>query len=1481
MQPKWTRRLGIAAIVGAVVGGSVGCAQERDPINHVQPSALDKSFFVGANLQDPKDDPEFYLRNTVVDVPFGAEQDGLFTASYAQPLSRMKWEIQEGYLVGRQTHEHIANTDHNGTKTTNNGQVVAMFRITSHFDVRREYNPSTGEELNVVGENTTDRPWYQRQFMRVDWSTNMVTDGYEVDTLSQLGLFGGVKFDPMKYYESDPNSPNAPVIVPEEGYFDITSKAFATPQLVETPYGTYPACFFFGNQYANCNPTEVTLRLSFRKVVDRDYEPSDWDGNKMDAFGWFTQDRRGYDRNYGIVDERWHRFAAKYNIWEKSHIQGSQCGLDYWRDADGNIAKYRSNSNGDFILDGQGLPIADAKGSPYPGTPVGADIHRKSADGYTETECAFADAAGNVSHPGSRCDEFSHKCTLPLHERKVKTIPWYFSGDSAPDLFASTRIALNAWNVAVNRAALIGMKADGDRVSADTSRIGVSDGSGGYSIEEDALMADSNSDTPTISQVFVLCHSPVIASDPAACGKAGLVARLGDLRYNSVNIISSPQQPSPWGIMVDADDPLTGEKVATSVNEWGHVLDIASQGTEDLLRWINGEISDQQIASGSYLRDWVNASKLGTAGHQAQTLSTQEINDRLASIDTSLSKINGLTPADANLPVEIRNEKAAKNLATNMGPSLDATFESRRQALIGTPFETKLATPDNIQLAGLNPGTPVAGDDKTLAKVSPLRGQNPELKKWLRHERDVMMAKHASCQVEQPEPDALVGMARQAQRLYPVPDKNDANYPALKAKRDQALHQWIREQFHISVIAHEMGHSMGLRHNFTGSLDALNYFKEYWQLRTQNGQEHYCTKGPFSSTLPLDSTTPHTNGKDCVGPRWVDPVTDSEVNNLVWKWGSTTVMDYPGDQTQDMNNLGAYDKAAMRFCYGDVVDVDKDAIYDPAYKSASGKGPVTKGDAWLQALDGFGGIGGRTIGGYHYSTYNDKFGTLGKCTGGTPNDPLSAKCTGYPLEFVPQRDMATVPKYGAAYLGVRPDLVSFMGVVKTDPRNAQRTRHPYMFGSDEFADFGNVPVFRFDAGADAYEQIQFLTTTYENRYIFDNFRRDKSLFNTHTQVERVNSRYFEKIQGMVKSLALLVGFAQNPSASQKDAGDLMPLSLGAADAFNLFARVLTRPEPGPYATQTRDGMAYAELEDFGGQINTPNGDFVVPLGSGEGRFIHNDYDYSKGYWWSEYQTQVGTSYEKENVIYYLLEANNHFIANSKEDYIDGRYKNLSFYSLYPNQVRRLIANAMTLDPMRLGAYMMPGSGTNGVAGHVQYPAWDKWDETKPVLDYPAGAIVLAPLVGWEAQYPGLISAFIYGTSNLTTDWASQMRVWSPGGSETVSISPAEQVRFRDPISGIVYAARSYGKETVNTISEAKNGKTERTVGARMIQYANQLAGEAYNVTGTLPADADGFKYPIYDMKSPKDALKANILTGYVSNLDQTRSLSHLSILYNN
>ena len=76
------------------------CSEERPPINQVQANAVSKAFFVGV-IDDYSDDPEFYMRNTVIDVAAGAGSDGLFVASDAQPTTRVRFEITEKLLIAR------------------------------------------------------------------------------------------------------------------------------------------------------------------------------------------------------------------------------------------------------------------------------------------------------------------------------------------------------------------------------------------------------------------------------------------------------------------------------------------------------------------------------------------------------------------------------------------------------------------------------------------------------------------------------------------------------------------------------------------------------------------------------------------------------------------------------------------------------------------------------------------------------------------------------------------------------------------------------------------------------------------------------------------------------------------------------------------------------------------------------------------------------------------------------------------------------------------------------------------------------------------------------------------------------------------------------------------------------------------------------------------------------------------------------------
>jgi hypothetical protein len=1488
--------LGWAALIVFALGSPIGCAQERPPINRVQPLALSKHFFVGANLSDPSDDPEFYMGHRIIDEPYGVGQ-GFWLFQSLGGLARVKFEIQENVLIARLTYERIQNSDGHGSQTTNNGQVVAEFNITSHFDIIQDYNPQTGEKLNVIVENTTDRPWYQREYFRVDWSTNLVTDAYDFDNFALGAALDGIKYDPLSYEIEDPSDPNAPVFSEADGYFDITTKVFATPQIVPTPYGSFPLCWFYSmnGQYqfpaTTCDPAEVTVRMSFKRVVDDDYEPEDWNGNKMNAFGWFTQDRYGYDRDYGIVDQDWHRFASRYNIWQQSHVPGTQCAVDAWRDANGNVQNYKVDAAGVFVTDPTtGLPIPDPNGQPYTKSAVGQDVHRDTDQDGTEDECEFKNSSGEVQNPGSRCDEFTYKCDIPLYARSTKTTPLYYGPTAPPDLFPSTAQALNEWNIAVKRSVQLGKSVEANRVNIDAGQRSPS-----YISSEAGLLANQQDPDPSkrIPDIFVLCHNPVIQGDDPACGATGLAVRLGDLRYSVVDIIENPQFPSAWGIMTDFDDPLTGEKVQASVNEWAYVLDIASQNVEDLIRWIDGEITNDQIANGQYLQQWLAADKLGVGRYSPAVLSSQEIQSRLSSIDRSIAAQNGL--ATGKLPNTIAAKLAAQNLSTSFGPSLDASFEATRTKLLGSSWEAQLITPDVMQRAGFNPQQPFAGDPTTLSLSSPLQGMNPRLQKWTDNVlTQAQIFKNMCVLQDEPEPDSLVGLARQARQLFPAPAMSDPSYAADLYKRNQSLHQWLREQFHLSVIAHEMGHSMGLRHNFVGSFDALNYHTEYWQLRTRNGAEHFCQ----TPSGTLDATTPHTNGADCVGPRWVDPVTDQEANDLIWKYGSTTVMDYPGDQTQDMNDIGSYDKAAMRFGYSDLVDVENTM---KVFTQADGS-VIGSGTDFIGSLDGFGGIWGSPIGGNHYSTYADKYGVLGTCTAragwnGDPNDPLAKQCSGPNLDYVAERDMQTVNKIDSAVTAVRPDLVANFAV---DPKTG-RVRHPYAFGSDEFADFGNTPVYRFDAGADAYEQTQFFTSTYENRYIFNNFRRNRVMFSSDYVDTYTRTRYMDKVQGITKALALGVELlTQGATDPTQDPGNLMPLALGSSDGFAMFIRAMTRPAPGAYVvnpaspTGPPNPWGGAWQLGNGGLISTPATGVNVALGDGSGRFIHNDFDYTQGYWWFEYQTQVGSYYEKLAAPYYLTEAYNDFISNSEDDYVDGRYKNLNYASLYPNQVRRLFSNFMANESatqvmdqgtvaqiFTLAPYSIPIATTSSQPNpttDVQYLPWEKYDPATPAttsLEYPAGAVLLDPLVGWETQFPALINLFYYGPTTLNMDLIDQMRIFSPGDAASLSIPTDQLVRYRDPLTGIEYVAKDYGTETVNP---AIGFPVAKTIGARMIQHANYLAQQAYQIAGpagqggelTYVTDSNGNAVP---QTGDNATNAATLLKGYASNLDVVRQLT--------
>jgi hypothetical protein len=1421
-----SRPLSLSLILAASLAGA--CAEERPPINRVQPNALAKNFFVGA-VGNPEDDPEFFYRPTVVDVDYGAGQSSLFTASYAQTLVRIRWEVSEDLLLARLSYDRIDGTS-GEPEEGSVGQIVAAFAIDSHFDIKRGYNPQTGEELNVVEENTDDRPWYQREYMRVDWSQNLITTAYELDTVAGLKAFADhpLTYEPVAYYVEDPNHADRPWFSPEEGYFDITNKVYATPNTVPTPWGEVPACFFspdvYGGSYPeeNCNPVEVKLRLSFRKVVDTDYEPVHWDGQRQNMFGMFTTaSRLGYDRSYGIVDQKWYRFASRHNIWERSHAEG----------ADGHL-----------------VPCNTPETTGTDGDP------RRDVDPLdgTEDECA---AAG----PGSRCDVFKQACTLPYRSRETRTIPIYYGPNGDPGLWETSRDVTAEWDGALRQAAQVARYGECIAVSGGVDPGVIESCKAEFPPTLEAAL-------DSVPEILVFCHNPVESGDHPACGAPGLEARIGDLRYNMVNIIQDPQTDSPWGILADAIDPLSGEVVSASVNVWNARTDLAVQNSIDMMRWYNGELSNTDVTDARYLGALVTENARRTAAWTSPpVLSAEEVKSRVGSSDRSL--IAGEKVSLPKLPasdlVEWALSRARQRYGAPSGGGPTA-IQARILRAKEQGVESSLLTRQYYDLGRVETSAPLSRD--VLDRVSPLRSNLFGFKTALDRQRQLLLAERGRCMLEGPEPSSVVELGRIMDEKFPLDE--DPETPGIQAtaesvyQRNESWRDYLRRRFTHGVLAHEMGHSMGLRHVFTSSFDAINYRPQYWQLRTRDGAEtEYCTE-------------PTEDGTECVGPRWRDPVTESEQKGLLYRWQQTSVMEYPGDLSQETLDIGPYDRAALRFAYGDMVDMWDS---EEARCNATGSSCTTAGGLLVDQLDGFGGITGPwyqgSTGIVHYSRLQNELGLIRGCREASLDPPADydadrdgnyspeldgnvvngTVCDGVPLDHVPFRELTTTidPNNGPT------SRVDALG----------RVRHPYLFASDEWADIGNLAVRRSDNGADAYEVTNFLISEYEDRHVWDNYRRSRTSFSLTRAVNRSYGRYLEQLKEIYKGYAFLNDlFAASGAVDDllggPDAdGSLMPSVLAASQSFDQLARILTRPTVGPHVVARDDVSDRDVLRFFEANttqtvvdVDVPNG--TVGAGSNVwfgGRPLENSFDNNQGYYSVDYQLGAGSYYDKTQVIELLTDSSSRFVDASRDDFYDWRYRQSSLASLYPEGVRRLIANALTEDADVLGWRVAgdDGSEPRPIVGDDSRPSapmgarvW--WpSEGAPVcwpssnssvcvaypngdvgsnVDAPASSFALDPEIGFEVQKFIVFWGLTYLPENWKLDWVDMMRIWIVGSDVDPAFPDSERIAWRDPVSGQLYVAHRYGREEID------GRAVERGIAARVLSWMNLLTQQAYEIS---------------------------------------------------
>ncbi len=1512
MRP-FTRALLLTSTALCVQGYSVGCAGERDPISRVQPNALPKTFFLGNDLKSPLDDPSFYARTTIVDVGFGATQSDLFVGNPSE-LSILKWEIAEDKLIGRLAYEQIESTDGKGVTPSlsgkNSGQAIFAFRVESHFDIRREYNAQTGEETNVISENSTDRPWYEREHVRVDFSKNLINDAYHFDILSDLGL-NGVKYDPMDYAVTDPGNVNAPLFDQTGGYFDVTNKVMASPESIDLSkvswaqeYGikAMAACDFDSDNasgkgpWGSCTPVELTVRQSFRRVEPNDYQPIDQDGVRFSAYGAFDVNRRGYDAAYGMTDERWHRFVNRYDIWERSHFYSDPASMN-------------------------GAIVCNSKQS----TPVGEDPNRDSDRDGTADECTAVTAA--TGRGGSQCDAFTHKCTLPYQLRTQKPVVWYQAFDSTSDFFEGTQWASHEWDVALRSAGEVAKYAECKATNgSDCTRFAVY--SGQQEENEDAIALAREVDDcrrgaaypernrneescaalarevgerrglsagvialAKLPEAVVLCHSPVEAGDPAVCGdpkvinaqgvvterrrlpagitaqacrelfrtgarndaeggtlaacKESTIVRFGDLRYQQIMNVDGPQSQGPWGIMADAADPLTGRKISSNVTVYTHINRTASQGIVDQMRYVTGELTTEEVTNGTNVRDYAAAAQ--ATGFGAFTPMTRDrVYSRLGAAAglniTKAADFPSITTEQASLARSRINELAQVTADTRAPSANQAVYEARRGAAVASGVDAQLVTPSSQRLAGVSPAAYVDG---MRSSVSQLQTQSPGLARQLDLMRETVLEKRGACRIDgdalAAAPYSVASLADEMQNKFGKFDRTQSKGEQLD--RANRMRTFIEQRVQYAVIGHEMGHSMGLRHNFVSSSDAFNYRPQYWQLRTRNG------------AVTTECTDLAADGSTCVGPRYFDPTTKEEAKNLQPMFMQSSIMDYPGEFAQDLVGLGAYDFGAVRMFYGDSVGV---------YADTSTYGTKTRaGRIALSKLNDFGGLSGWQ---YHATTSADvhyaqlqkeaklisdchdvdvaafkpnnwdeqKYGTWSPLLDGliVSIDGRASRCRTQPLDYVQWKQLRIASTAETS----RP---SDHGPA-IDPEG--RIRVATAFASDNRADIGNAAVFRHDNGADPYEQLSFLTSQAEMLHIFSDYRRGRSTFSVRGSARRWLKRTGEKIRDISKSVALY--FTLYPESRTALISQLRENVLAAGIGFDYFSRTLALPESGTHF-QGADKILRSTADSSGGTalLTIPTGatGYFGDIAFG-GAPLESSVARDKGDFAVEYTMNAGSYYKKIWTPMLMTESVDKFVSDSRSDFFDGRFRAVSLADIFPDGYRRWFGNMLTGDDFTRGVRVAADvTGRPLVETGTKFPAQaigttSYWSPKPEVcfpkdgtticsdlehalpVNAPTSVAVVDPQVGWEVQRFLIAWTLNYLPENQKADWLNQMDIYELGRDADPNL--ASRIEFHDP-TGKVYVARSYGKDNIF-------GKTvQKGIGARILEHANDLLFAAY------------------------------------------------------
>lgn len=1342
------------ALLGAALAvGVLGCGQP-ELIDRTQPNFIKKADLL---------DGAWYIQETVVDTP---KTPGAATVvGYSGKMEKIRWEIQEDMLVAYRSYEVVPGADPRVDRAASSrgdvkfldgrpykGNPVFAYRISSHFDRQRQYNASTGEQSNVLEENTSDRPWYERDYMRVDWKANLIintdSDCASPAKASPFSCLGDKPALFMRYVTAeDQQAQDQAMVFERDGdgklvYFDWVSQAVIDPAtLYYEGYGNLPYCMF--NPTVDCESVDVRVRVSVKKVDEarvKDYEPLFYNDRLNKKFGAFRQESYTYSKDYYYTYSGQQFFAMRHNIWKQSHnADGSR--IPVTERALRPVVYYMTGSTPEFLW---------AAGSQHLATAAGADPRN------------------TIEH---------------------------------------------SWDHAFRRAVAVprGLEAD------------------------------------EVPQMFYLCESPVREGSPEACGPAGTYARIGDLRFNVVPYVQQ-NAGGLLGLGPSAMDPETGEVVHAAANVYGPGLDTWAGESMQMMDVLNGNLSLSQLITGQDVKDYIFANlnptdprrpaqgpwnssqplssdstrpvgSMANPGGRLRTLVEQwkttglplAKEDRKATVARLLEQNPSLESELVNLP-EVR--LAMRNLTGNVG------FQARLQS--DTAFYRKVAVD---VLMGRDP--------ITEARDAMLRTSRPEV----------------GCFYEAYEDEDYVGVAKEKlalQQQLEAKYKSQGNAScanqaactdaeAQKLARDD-VYDSLRREAYRSVAEHEIGHTLGMRHNFIGSADALNYQDGYWDLRKE-------TIGVNVAGRRVLAVNPQ-NMMDAA------KLNQRQIDAGLYEYTYSSIMDYGARVTAQNKGVGKYDDAFILFTYGGgfepgwvetftetrndynepnvVVPLDNSArIF--TVRGAQVEIPLAHVEHFTPASIFY-------TDKYHYSTlplhFADNAPTLEQMI-----DQGIARMSS--RSFRPWSEMSAY--YDAVETALKDYNLSRGGLLQTDytrardvvnaatntlrasgklkPNERIPVEVPYMFCTDSEVG-ANLLCNLNDQGADVYEMTHKWLERFDSTYAFLNFRRGKLSYSPEAAASRKFGRYLGNVPNVYQQWLFNIHYLAkyyelSPEEMDKYYGLGDPIwqnywTMAVVDSTNALMQQLSIPQAGyqglradgtweyvPTGDPTNTRLQPAAENSLITDLHTRGYTDVLYIPRGPGRSMYSMYD-SFGYDGFDRVNEAGHFWDVYAAILALITSETNFLGVDRGS--DALRYSLPYYLTFNKELSGLFNAYWTEDTAYFsGAVAKQADGT----GYVQLPIFLRAEEYVPGFVYPpypetprdsTGTPMslkpLEPRVAWSARFYSELFSMAFFTANFNLEYANFHNIYRLGAQD--NLTPAdgfEAVTFPDPFgSGYIYGA---------------------------------------------------------------------------------------------